>query len=157
MSNPYIKKYPLFMIAAILRLRTNPYEWEQRFVDRLNIEFIQKALWLLLTLFILFNFWDTVTTLDASALSSGFVELNPLGAALFRMGFAGFMIAYLVKFVPVVPLFYMVAFRWKDEKSDFPSKLRKYTAFVVLVGADIFLGVIVFDHNLPLLMHAAGT
>ena len=138
-----------------MRFRTAPFEWEQKFVDRLNLEYIQKALWPLLTLFILFNFRDTVTTLDASALTNSFVELNPLGAALFKLGFVGFMIAYLVKFVPVVPLFYMVAFRWNDEKYDFQAKLLKYTAFVVLVGADIFLGVIVFDHNLPLLMQAA--
>ena len=138
-----------------MRFRTAPYERERRFASRLNLEVIQKALWPLLTLFILFNFWDTVTTLDASALSSGFVELNPIAAGLFKLGFVGFMIAFIVKFVPVVPLFYMVAFTNNDEKYDFETRLLKYAAFVVLAGADIFLGVIVFDHNLPLLLQAA--
>ena len=139
-----------------MRFKTTPYDWERRFVERLDLEFMQKSLWLLLTLFILFNFWDTVTTLDASALSRGFVELNPLAAELFRMGFAGFMIAYLVKFVPVVPLFYMVAVQRRDQKYTFQVKLLKYTAFVVLTGADIFLGVIVFANNLPLLVQSLG-
>ena len=102
------------------------------------------------------NFSDALTTLFAAAMAEGFVELNPLGAQLFRLGLEGFMLAYLLKFVVIVPLFYMVALRRSDPKDDFQVRLLKFTAFVVLVAADIGLGAIVVGNNLPLLLGRAG-
>jgi hypothetical protein len=133
----------------------SPFERERRFVSSLDMEFIQRALWPLLAAFILLNFWDVMTTLFAAVMSAGFVELNPLGAALFRRGFEGFMAAYLLKFVPVVPLFYLTALR-PGGKDDFQYRLLKYMAFIVLVCADVILGAIVVGNNLPLLLRAAG-
>ncbi|MDG6990660.1 MAG: hypothetical protein JRM99_04480 [Nitrososphaerota archaeon] len=132
-----------------------PFERERRFIMKLNIELIQSALWPLLAGLVLLNFWDTITTLYAAELSSGFVELNPLGAALFRLGFEGFMVAYLLKFIPVVPLFYLVAFR-RGSTDEFQYKLLKYMAFLVLASADLILGAIVLGNNLPLLQKAAA-
>ena len=129
-----------------------PYERERKFFSSLNLDQIQKALWPLLTLFILLNFWDTITTFYASVLIPSFYELNPLGASLFKLGFPGFMTAYLLKFVPVVPLFYMAAFRRADPTDDFQVRLLKFAAFVVLVSADILLGAIVVGNNIPLLL-----
>ena len=133
-----------------------PFERERRFIASLNIDSIQKALWPLLTGFILLNFWDTITTFYASVLSRGFVELNPLGAALFKLGFEGFMVAYILKFVPVVPLLYLTAFR-RGATDDFQYRLLKYMAFLVLVCSDIILGAIVLGNNLPLLFRVART
>ena len=133
-----------------------PFERERRFMESLNLGLIQKALWPLLAVFILLGFYDTLTTLLAAAVGTGFVEFNPIGSRLFQLGFAGFMLAYLLKFVPVVPLSYMVGFKGKDPKDDFQVRLLKFTAFVVLVAADIGLGAIVIGNNLPLLLRAAG-
>ena len=132
-------------------MRFEPREGERRFMSRLDLGLIQRALWPLLVAFILLNFSDTLTTLVAAGLN-GFVEFNPLGTRLFRLGFDGFMLAYALKFVPVVPLFYMVAFKRDGTKDDFEVRLLKFTAFVVLVAADIGLGAIVIGNNLPLLL-----
>lgn len=138
-----------------MRLSMTPFEWERRFMASLNMGLIQKALWPLLAAFVLLSFSDTMTTFLAARLGSGFVELNPLGAELFKRGFAGFMLAYLFKFVPIVPLVYMVGLRWEDQRYDFQVRLLKYAAFVVLIGADIYLGAIVLGNNLPLLLKQA--
>lgn len=118
----------------------------------LNLGLIQRLLWPLLVLFIFLSFSDVITTLFASVLLHGFVEFNPLGSALFRLGFTGFMLSYILKLVPVVPLFYMVAFRRPNLEDDFEVRLLKYAALVVLASADIFLGVIVLVNNLSLLL-----
>ncbi|MDG6987644.1 MAG: hypothetical protein JRN71_07760, partial [Nitrososphaerota archaeon] len=68
------------------------------------------------------------------------------------LGLVGFMLAYLLKFVVIVPLFYMVALRRSDPKDDFQVRLLKFTAFVVLVAADLGLGAIVLGNNVPLLL-----
>jgi hypothetical protein len=136
-----------------LRFDTTPNEWERRFTESLNLEAIQKALWPLLAVFILLSFWDTITTFYAAVLEPGsFVEFNPLGAALFKLGFAGFMLAYVLKFVPIIPLFYMVAFKREGKEHDFQVRVIKYAAFVVLLSLDIFIGAIVFGNNLPQLV-----
>ena len=121
-------------------------------MESLNLNMIQRLLWPLLSLFIIFSFSDTLTTLLAAASGSGFVEFNPIGSRLFQLGFAGFMLAYLLKFVPLVPLCYMVAFRRSDPKDDFQVRLLKFTAFVVLTAADIGLGAIVLGNNVPVLL-----
>lgn len=137
-----------------MKLKTTPFERERKFVASLNIDLIQKALWPLLTVLILLSFSDELTTLIAFSVSPGFVEINPLGSRLFRLGINGFLIAYLLKFVPVVPLFYMVAVQADQSKDDFQVRLLKYAAFVVLIGADIFLGAVIIDNNLPQLLRA---
>ncbi|MDG6899619.1 MAG: hypothetical protein JRN59_00180 [Nitrososphaerota archaeon] len=129
-----------------------PFDREKRFMESLDLRLIQKALWPLLILFVLLSFSDTLTTLLAAASGQGFVEFNPIASRFFQLGFAGFMLAYLLKFVPVVPLFYMVWCRREDPKDDFQIRLLKFTAFVVLVAADIGLGAIVIGNNLPLLL-----
>lgn len=129
-----------------------PFERERRFMESLNLRIIQRALWPLLALFVLLGFSDTLTTLLAAAFGPGFVEFNPIASRFFQLGFAGFMLAYLLKFVPVVPLAYMAGVRRRDPRYDFQVRLLKFTAFVVLVAADIGLGAIVLGNNLPLLL-----
>ena len=133
-----------------------PFERERRFMESLNLGLIQKALWPLLAVFILLGFSDILTTLLAAAFGAGFVEFNPIGSRLFQLGFTGFMLAYLLKFVPVVPLAYMVGLKRNDPRYDFQVRLLKFTAFVVLVAADIGLGAIVLGNNLPLLLGRVG-
>ncbi len=132
-----------------------PFERERRFMESLNLRMIQRALWPLLALFVLLGFSDTLTTLLAAAFGPGFVEFNPFASRFFQLGFAGFMLAYLLKFVPVVPLAYMVGLKRRDPRYDFQVRLLKFAAFVVLVAADIGLGAIVLGNNLPLLLRSA--
>ena len=117
-----------------------------------NLNLMQKVLWPLLIVFVLLNFSDVLTTLAAAASLNGFVEFNPLGARLLKLGFSGFMLAYLSKFVIIVPLFYMVGVHRSDPKVDFQVRLLKFTALVVLAALDIGFGAIVIGNNLPLLI-----
>ena len=155
-NNPYSSKPSDLMKGAGMPSWSTPFERERKFISSLNIDFIQNALWLLLAVFIMLNFLDTITTLYAAVLGGGFVELNPLGAALFRLGSSGFMLAFLLKLVPTVPLLYIVAFR-RGNSDEFQYRLLKYMGFVVLVGADLVFGAIVLGNNLPLLFQLAGT
>lgn len=139
-----------------MRLKFEPFDREKRFMESLNLNILQEALWPLLAVFILLSFSDTITTLVASLSSPGFVELNRLGSALFAQGFSGFMVAYLLKFVPIVPLFYMVAVRRGGLEYDFEVRLLKFAALVVLVFGDFYLGVIVLGNNVPQLLGYHG-
>jgi hypothetical protein len=133
-------------------LRFEPFDRESRFMASLNMNLMQRALWPLLADFILHGFSDTSTTLVALLSSPGFVEFNRLGSSLFGQGFKGFLAAYLLKFVPVAPLFYMVAVRSTDLSDDFQVRLLKLAALVVLIFSDSYLGVIVLGNNLPLIL-----
>lgn len=135
-------------------MNLTPLERERKFMAKLNIGLIQRALWPLLVAFILLNFSDVMTTLFAAESFPGFVEFNSLGADLFKLGFTGFMLAYLLKFVPAVPLIYMVGLHREDPEDDFQVRLLKFAALIVLVSTDIYLGAIVFGNNLPLLIKA---
>ncbi len=135
-----------------MRLRRTPFEREKRFMDSLDLSLIQKALWPLLVLFILLNFTDVLTTLIAAKFGPGFVEFNALGAGLFGYGLSGFMLAYSLKFIPTLPLFYLVALRPGPSKDDFQVRLLKFMALTVLIAADVFLGSIVLGNNLPQLL-----
>ena len=130
-----------------------PFPREERFFNSLNLELIQRVLWPLLAAFILLSFSDTLTTLVAYASSGAFIEFNPFAARLFQLGFRGFLFAYAAKFVPVVPLFYISAINGQSYRHDFQVRLLKFTAMVVLLGADIYLGYIVLGNNLPNLFH----
>ncbi len=152
MPNPYPSKVSRIIRPGVPGASFEPFDRERRFVSALDIHWIQRALWPLLATFVILNFSDALTTLFAAAMAEGFVELNPLGAQLFRLGLEGFMLAYLLKFVVIVPLFYMVALRRSDPKDDFQVRLLKFTAFVVLVAADLGLGAIVLGNNVPLLL-----
>jgi hypothetical protein len=139
-----------------LSVWTTPFDREKRFIDSLNMPFIQRALWPLLAVYIVLNFSDALTTLIAWATGPGFVEYNPLGSLMFDLGPAGFMLAYALKFVTIVPLFFMAWYRSKPGADDFQVRLLKFAAFVVLVAADIGLGAIVVGNNLPLLLGRVG-
>lgn len=104
--------------------------------------------------FILLNFADALTTLVAFKSGLGFVEFNPFAAYLFSRAFDGFMVAYLLKLVPAVPLLYM-AFVSCKEAYDVEVRLLRVAALVVLLVADAYLGLIVLGNNVPNLA-AAG-
>ena len=137
--------------AGVPGMKFEPLEGERRFMSSLNLALMQRTLWPLLVTFILLSFSDVLTTVAAAVLTDGFMELNPLGAHLFSLGLVGFMLAYLLKFVVIIPLFYMVALRRSEPRYDFQVRLLKFTALVVLAAADIGFGAIVLGNNLPVL------
>jgi hypothetical protein len=130
------------------------YPWERRLVQGIDLAAIGRFIVPLYVLFILLDFFDAVTTLIALTSGPPFVELNPYAAHLFRMSFPGFLSAYLFKYVPAVPLFYMV-FMKQNERYDVEARLLKFTAFVILVAADIYLGYIVLGNNVPTLFSSS--
>ena len=155
MSNPYFSiSSSISWMMNLMPWKLTPFERERRFMERLNLDLIQKLLWPLLGAFILLGFSDIITTLLALASSPGFVELNPLATKLFELRFNGFLLAYALKVLPAVPLLYMVAVRTGYAADDFQVRLLKFTAMVVLMGADIYLGTIVLGNNLPQLLGA---
>jgi len=132
-----------------------PFPREKRFIYSLNMKVIQEVLWPLFGTFVLLAFLDVTTTLFAFT-SGSFVELNPYAAKLFSLKFLGFVFAYFVKYVPGIPLFYIVTLKRDHGKHDFEVRLLKFTALVVLIGADTFLGYLVFANNLPALISGLG-
>lgn len=141
------------MIRALFR----PFPREERFINSLNIGLIQRLLWPLLGVFLLLSFSDTLTTPLAYASAGGFVELNPFAARMFQLGFWGFLFAYAAKYVPAVPLFYISAIRTQNGRYGFQVRLLKFTAMVVLLGGDVYLGSIVLGNNLPNLLRWLAT
>lgn len=120
----------------------------REFTARLSIGKVQRLLWVMLSVFVVLSLSDVMITLAAAMSGRGFVEFNPIGAGLFKMGFTGFMLAYVLKLVPVLPLLYMVSLR----DDGFQARLLKLAAFVVLLVVDAYLGAIVLGNNLPQLL-----
>lgn len=114
---------------------------------------IAKPIWLLLASFIILGFLDSVTTLVAYSVSGGFVELNSFASPFFRMGFQGFMLADVTKYLPVPPLIYMAALRTGNGAADDQVTLLKIAAFAVLLVADGYLTLILVANNVPILMN----
>ncbi|MDV3243928.1 MAG: DUF5658 family protein [Nitrososphaerales archaeon] len=132
------------------------YPWERRMVQGIDLAMIQKFLVPLYVAFILLNFSDALTTLVAMTRSLHFVELNPFASTLFKMQLPGFAYAIFMKYVPAVPLFFMVFVRDEQGNHDVEVRLLKFAAFVVLAAADIYLGYIVLGNNLPKILSVSG-
>lgn len=133
-------------------MRFEPFPRERDFIYGLDNGLIQRLLWPLFGLFVVLAFADITTTLLAFTGGSGFVELNPFASELFHLKFEGFLLAYFMKYLAAIPLFFMITLKNKDGKHEFEVRLLKFTAFVVLVGADVYLGFIVLANNLPALV-----
>ena len=134
-----------------------PLPGERKFIYGLNMKLIQRLLWPLFAVFLLLAFADVLTTLIAFASGGGFVELNPFASRLFQLKLPGFILAYFMKYLAAIPLFYMISLKEQMGERGFEVRLLKFTALVVLVGADIYLGCIVLVNNLPSLLAASGT
>ncbi len=122
---------------------------ETKFLMSFNMAAVNNRLLVLLSVYIALNFFDALTTLLAIHVGPTFVELNPIASGLFRLDFAGFMLALVLKYLPVVPLVYATFLKPEGVK---PLTLRvvKVSAFVALVAADIFYGVVVGSNTLNL-------
>ena len=116
----------------------------------LDMELMDKLLLPLFVAYICLNFLDVYSTL--LALNTGlFGELNPIASALFSLHFGGFLIAVTFKYLPAIPLFYLVFARDKYDRHPFQIRLVRFSAVVALIAADGLLGYIVAWNNIPTL------
>ena len=123
---------------------------ETKFLMSFDLSKVDNRLLLLLSIFIVLNFFDALSTLVAITLGPSFVELNPIASGLFRLDFVGFVAALGLKYSPMVPLAY-VTFLSPNQKHPLALRVVKVSALVALVAADVFLLAVVGSNSLNLI------
>jgi hypothetical protein len=125
---------------------------DRAFIMSLNLTFLDKVLVPLYAAFLCLDFLDVYSTLLAMKSSFDFRELNPIASALFSMRFDGFLIAIAFKYLPAIPLFFLVFVRDSSGRHAFQIRMLRFVALVVLVAVDGLLGYIVAWNNIPTLL-----
>jgi Domain of unknown function (DUF5658) len=120
-----------------------------------NLETLQKFAGLLFVGYVCLNFLDVYATTLAFSYGALFHEENPLAAALFGQHFEGYLLALLFKYLPMIPLFYLVFVKDKAGKHQMEVRMLKLSAVIALAGADLFLFYVVGIHNLQALLSTA--
>jgi len=133
---------------------TTARESDRDFILGLNLKTVNNILWPLLVGFVCLEFLDVYSTLIALSQGQFFMELNPIAGTLFSMKFVGFLLALALKYLPTIPLFYLVFAGDKFETHPYEIRLVKFVALVSLVAADSLLLYIVALNNLPLLFRS---
>jgi len=131
-------------------------ERDRKFIMSLNLNFFDKVLPPLYVAFLCFDFLDVYSTLLAMKSSFDFHELNPIASALFSMRFEGFLLAVAFKYLPAIPLFYLVYVRDSSGLHPFEIRLVRFVGLVALIAADCLLGYIVAWNNIPILLGQFG-
>ena len=126
-------------------------ERDRDFILGLNLKTINNFLWPLFVGFLCLEFLDVYSTLIALSQGQFFMELNPIAGTLFSLRFIGFLLALALKYLPAIPLFYLVFVGDKFETHPYEIRLVKFVALASLVAADALLLYIVALNNLPLL------
>jgi hypothetical protein len=126
-------------------------ERDREFIMSLNMEVMNKLLLPLFVAYLCLDFLDVYSTL--LALNTGqFGELNPIASTLFSLHFGGFLVAMLFKYLPAIPLFYLVFARDKHNRHPFEIRLVRFCAVVTLIAADSLLSYVVAWNNIPTLI-----
>ena len=120
------------------------------------MQFIDKVLGPLYIAFLCLDFLDVYSTLLAIRSTFEFHELNPIASDLFSMKFDGFLIAMAFKYLPAIPLFYLVYAKENKPEHAFQIRLMRFVALVALIAAVGLLGYIVAWNNIPTLMAYLG-
>ena len=129
-------------------------ERDKRWIIQLDLETLQEFVWPLFIGFVCLTFLDVYTTTLAFSFGSLFHEENPLAAALFDLQFRGYLLALLFKYLPMIPLFYLVFMQDKGEKHAMQVRMVKLSAVIALTGADLLLFYVVGINNLHALLSA---
>ena len=127
-------------------------ERDRKFIMSLSLNLIERALPPLYVAFLCLDFLDVYSTLLAMKSSFDFHELNPIASALFSLKFEGFLIAIAFKYLPAIPLFYLVYVRDSSGTHPFQIRLVRFVGLVSLIAADGLLGYIVAWNNIPILL-----
>ena len=123
------------------------YERDRQWIMGLNMRVMNDLLWPLFVGYLCLNFLDVYMTTLAMNFGPLFHELNPLAAALFDWQFQGYLLALALKYLPVLPIFYVVFASDREEKHQFGLRVVKFSVLVALVGADLLLLYVVGIHN----------
>jgi hypothetical protein len=113
-----------------------------------NIGALENIAWVLLIGFVCLTFLDVYVTTLAMTYGSSFHELNPLASKLFSLQYEGYLVALALKYLPLIPMFYIVFAKDTSGNHEVQIRVIKFTAVVALAGADIFLFYVVGIHNL---------
>ena len=130
-------------------------ERDKQFILGLDLDFLDKVVGPLYVGFLCLDFLDVYSTLLAIRSTFQFHELNPIASALFSMKFDGFLIAIAFKYLPAIPLFYLV-FVKDSGAHPFEIRLVRFVGLVALIAADALLGYIVAWNNIPTLLSFLG-
>ena len=130
------------------------HERDKRWILQLDVTTLQRFVWPLFIGFVCLNFLEVYTTTLALNFGPLFHEQNPLAAALFDRQFQGYLLALVFKYLPMVPLFYIVFVQDKAGKHQVEIRTVKLAAVVALAAADMFLLYVVGIHNLQALLSA---
>jgi len=123
---------------------------ETKFLMSFDLGRVNKRLLILLSVFIALNFFDTFTTLLAIQAGPTFVEHNPIAARLFQLNFSGFVVALVLKYMPILPLAY-ATFVGAKESRGLGLRIVKVSAFMALAAADVFYVLVVSSNSLNLI------
>ena len=128
------------------------YERDKTWIMQFELSTLQKFAWPLFIGFVCLNFLDVYTTTLAFNFGPLFHEENPLAAALFDKQFQGYVIALILKYLPMLPLFYLVFVQDRHGRHQMQMRMLKLAVVVALAGADIFLFYVVGINNLHALL-----
>lgn len=140
------------MMSRLLESIRRANERDRLFIMNMDLRFLDKVLLPLFVAFLCLDFLDVYSTLLAIRSAFDFHELNPIASNLFSMRFNGFLIAIVFKYLPAIPLFYLVFARDPMNNHAFEIRLIRFMGLVVLVGADALLSFIVIVNNIPTLL-----
>jgi Domain of unknown function (DUF5658) len=121
---------------------------ETKFLMSFDLRSLNNKLLILLSVFIILNFFDATTTLLAINAGPTFVELNPIASSLFRLDFLGFLLALTLKYIPVIPLVYATFLPY--DGNTISLRVVKVSALIALAAADIFYIIVVGSNSLNL-------
>ena len=126
-------------------------ERDKQFIMRLDLEFMDKVLLPLYIAYLCLDFLDVYSTL--LALKTALLrELNPIASTLFSLHFDGFLLAIAFKYLPAIPLFFLIFVKDSDNRHPFEIRVVRFAALVALVSVDGLLGYIVVWNNIPTLL-----
>jgi hypothetical protein len=128
------------------------YERDRQWMMGFNVATLEKFAWPLFIGFLCLNFLDVYTTTLAFNFGPLFHEENPLAAALFNLQFQGYLLALLFKYLPTIPLFYIVFVKDGSRKHELQIRMLKLAGVIALVGADLLLLYIVGINNIGAFM-----
>lgn len=128
------------------------YERDKKWIMQFELSTLQRFAWPLFIGFVCLNFLDVYTTTLAFNFGPLFHEENPLAAALFDKQFQGYVVALVLKYLPILPLFYLVFVQDRQGRHAMQVRVLKLAAVVALAGADILLLYVVGINNLHALL-----
>lgn len=128
-------------------------ERDTKWILQFSVSRLNRLLLPLLLALILLDFADIALTLTALSIGPPLVELNPIASALFRQEFWGFILALALKYLPLLPIAYLVLL---DDRPRSPVRVRilKFGVLVALVAAILFSGAVVANNAFTLLAFA---